>query len=212
MEGGKMITVERQLDKDYSSLTVEGAFDLQLVDNENYDIRIECPENLLPYIVTNVNDGELYITEKSNHVNANNRGTIYVNKSYLTRLRNEGSGNVRGHLETSDHLDIINIGSGNIQLNASSEDHIFIDNEGSGNIAIDGTTKDIIIKIDGSGNVDALYLYTENGDVTINGSGNSLVNCSESLLAHINGSGNVLYLGNPIITVTVTGSGEIKPY
>ena len=212
MDGGRMITVERQIDNNYSNLTVEGAFDLQLVENENYDIRIECPENLLPYIITNVHDGELYISEKTNHINARNRGTIYVNKTYLTTLRNEGSGNVKGHLDNSEYLDILNYGSGNIQLNASSDDHIFIDNEGSGNISIDGSTKDIIIKIDGSGNVDALYLYTENGDVTINGSGNSLVNCSESLEAYINGSGNVLYLGNPMLTVNITGSGEIRPY
>ena len=209
--GGNTVSVERQIDTNYTQLSIEGAFDLQLVSNEDYDIKIVCPEKLLQYITTDVVNGQLTISEKSNHVQSNGPRTIYVNKSVLNVLRNDGSGNVSGRLAFSEFLDIENNGSGNLDLDASTEDHIYIDNEGSGNINIDGNSSKIIIDINGSGNVNALYLYTEIGDVTINGSGNATVNSSESLMVNINGSGNVQYIGNPTLSVNITGSGQVLP-
>ncbi len=207
--GGNTVRVERQIDTNYTQLSIEGAFNLQLVSDEDYDIKIVCPEKLLQYITTDVVNGKLTISEKSNHIQSNGPRTIYVNKSVLNVLRNDGSGNVSGQLAFSEFLDIENNGSGNFDLAASTEDHIYIDNEGSGNINIDGNSSKIIIDINGSGNVNAQYLYTEIGDVTINGSGNVTVNSSESLMVNINGSGNVQYVGNPSLSVNITGSGQV---
>ena len=88
----------------------------------------------MKYIVTSVSNGELIITEKSNHIRSNGKEIIYVNKSVLNRLRNEGSGNVVGNLRDTDYMDIENYGSGNIDLDVSADMHVYIANEGSGNI------------------------------------------------------------------------------
>ena len=209
--GGHSVTVIRSIDTNYTQLFIEGAFDLQFVSNQDYDIKIVCPENLLPYIITDVVDGKLYISENSNHIQTNGPRTIFVNKSVLNGLRNDGSGSVTGQLAYSEFLDIENNGSGNFNLGISAEDYVSIKNEGSGNINIDGNSRKIIIEINGSGNVNALYLTTEEGIVTINGSGNVTINSSESLDVNINGSGNVSYLGNPSLSVNITGSGQVLP-
>lgn len=209
--GGNSVTVVRSIDTNYTQLFIEGAFDLQFVSNQDYDIKIVCPENLLPYIISDVVDGNLYISENSNHIRTNGPRTIYVNKSILNGLRNDGSGNITGQLTHSDFLDIENNGSGNFDLAVSTTNYISINNEGSGNINIDGNTKKVIIEINGSGNINALYLPTEEGIVSIEGSGNVSINSSVSLVVNINGSGNVSYLGNPALSVNITGSGQVLP-
>jgi len=212
IHGGKTVTKERHIEANYDGITISGSFDMKIVDDESFDIRIECSENLLPYIETYVHDGELYITEKHNNVYGNTTRRIYVSKSSLNRLRNEGSGNIHGELENSTFLDIENHGSGNIELSCSTDTHVFLLINGSGNMDINGSTKNLEISIKGSGNIDALTLTAENGDVSITGSGNAMVNTSENLQVDIDGSGNVLYVGNPSLQVHITGSGEVKPY
>jgi len=212
INAGKTITVERQIDTNYSRLSIEGSFDIHIVNDQAYDIKIICAENLLPYIKTKVSNGELIITEKSNNVYGIDKNEIYVNKSVLNRLRNDGSSNIEGLLKKSEYLDIENNGSGNIQLRSNTDDHISIDINGSGNTVLQGVSEKIFVSINGSGNIEALSLYTESANINISGSGNVLVNTSETLNANISGSGNVLYLGDPSLNVSITGSGEVKPY
>jgi len=212
INAGKTITVERQIDTNYSKLSIEGSFDIHIVNDQDYDIKIISAENMLPYIKTSVSNGELIITEKSNNVYGNYKNEIYVNKSVLNRLRNDGSSNIEGLLMRLEYLDIENNGSGNIHLRCDADDHVSIDINGSGNAVVQGVSEKIFVSINGSGNIEALSLYTESAYVNISGSGNVIVNTSETLNVNISGSGNVLYLGDPSLNVSITGSGEVKPY
>jgi hypothetical protein len=101
-------------------------------------------------------------------------------------------------------------GSGDLNLDVKTTD--FEANlSGSGDVVLTGTSDSFISKISGSGDVDAVNLATKNANLTISGSGDMKVNCSQSLYARVSGSGDISYKGNPEIKDTkVSGSGEIS--
>lgn len=212
MNGGKTITSDRNIDSNYTGLSAEGAFDITFVENQDYSIRISCPENKLQYITTRISNGELYITEERNNVSSNGQIRVYVNKKVLDRLRNDGSGSITGQLAKTGSFYLENNGSGNIDLGISAEDLVSVLNDGSGNISLNGESDDISIDISGSGNVSAFGLAANHGIVGIEGSGNVKVKVSESLQVDIDGSGNITYMGNPSLQVNITGSGVVNPY
>lgn len=212
MQGGKTITTERDIDTNYTSLVAEGVFDIIIVEGQDYDIQIVCPENKLPYIETSVINGELIITENNNRVSGNGPMQVFVNKTVLSHLRNDGSGKISGKSLSATSINIENVGSGNIKLGVVSEESVHIFNDGSGTIELEGETTDILIDNRGSGNIDLLTLIANSGEVDNEGSGNVFINVSDLLKVRIDGSGNVLYMGNPSLQVNINGSGVVRPY
>lgn len=212
MNGGKTIRSDRNIDSNYTGLSAEGAFDITFVDNQDYSIRITCPENKLQYITTTINNGELYITEQRNNVSSNNSIKVYVNKNVLNRLRNEGSGNIVGELAKTESFYLENHGSGDINVAVSANDLVSVLINGSGDVSLNGDSDDLNIDISGSGNVDAFGLAAIHAYVKIDGSGDAEVKVSESLQVDINGSGDVIYMGDPSLQVSINGSGSVHPY
>lgn len=209
---GSTITQDRQIDTNYVAVTASGSFDVYFVEDQDYDIRVICGENKMQYIKTYVDNGTLFITEKSNHVVGGSQNKVYINKSYLLSYRNEGSGNMHGSFSAAPYLDIENSGSGNMDIHCNVEEHAYVFIDGSGNITINGNSDSFIARINGSGNIDAFALYTKDAETDIHGSGSIYVNASESLQVNISGSGDVVYLGNPSISSSITGSGQVRPF
>ena len=212
MNGGKTITTDRNIDTNYTALLSEGSINIAFVEGQDYSLRIVCPENKLQYITTSVVNGSLYITEENNRVNSNTPIQVFVNKSLLNDIRNDGSGYIKGQIADSDHLNIENYGSGNIDISGIKTNETEVLNSGSGNISLYGITNRLFIYNEGSGNMKAFDLNTEEAMIRIDGSGNANVNVSDLLNVKISGSGNVVYKGNPAIQVNVTGSGTVLPY
>lgn len=212
MNGGKTITSDRNIDTNYTALLSEGSFNIEIVENQDYAIRIICPQNKLQYITTSVVNGSLYITEENNRVNSNSPIQVYVNKSLLSFVRNDGSGYIKGQIVNSENLNVENYGSGNIDLSGFEVNETVILNSGSGNISLYGVTNDLFIENEGSGNINGFDLISEDASIRIDGSGNATVNVSELLNVTIAGSGNVVYKGSPAIQVNITGSGTVLPY
>jgi len=97
----------------------------------------------------------------------------------------------------------------------------FINLEGSGDISAEMLeTDDLEINLRGSG--DVAINFTElntidvsirgSGDVDLAGSGDVDVNASDELNIVINGSGDVVYMGSPVVNVEINGSGDVGPF
>lgn len=209
---GNLKNETRQL-SEFTSLSVHGAMDVQIDFGTSNTIKVEADENLLPYVETIVNNGQLIIQPKNN-VNLKSRSKIVVHVSMtkINGLQLSGSGNINGTgpFTNSDQTEISVSGSGNIKLNSVSFDALVLNISGSGNIHINGgTANSVKTSISGSGNIDCSKVVCESAEAKISGSGNASVNTNKSLDARISGSGNVYYKGNPTnISTKVAGSGK----
>ena len=197
-------------------------------------ILIEAEENLLYYIITEINGNTLTIRirERTACLNFTSKPLITITGPGITEAVSTGSGNMfiqelSGNdagiilsgsgdinIETlvSQDLAITLSGSGNINCNETSSTYTNIEITGSGNVTLNGNCDSVDIMVTGSGNIYAAGYIISSAEVTITGSGNVYTNISNLLTALISGSGNIYVRGNPEIHQNITGSGRIIFY
>lgn len=197
----------------FTSLSSHGSIDVKINYGTSNSIQIEADGNLLPYIETNVENGQLNIQTKKNvNLKSRSKMTVFVSMTKINGLQLSGSGNILGNGNfTGDGKTEISLsGSGNINLSSGSFKNLDFSISGSGNINVKhGSAAEITASVSGSGNIDCSNISADDVDVKISGSGNARVTVNKSLTANIMGSGNVFYKGTATnISTKVAGSGK----
>ena len=198
----------------FTSLSSHSSIDVQITYGTSNSIQVEADENLLPYIETKVENGELIIQPIKNiNIKSRSRMVVYVSMTSINSLSQAGSGNIDGSgaFSNDGKTDIRVSGSGNIKLDFGTFNDMALSVSGSGNINLKGnSTNSIEVSIAGSGNIDCSKVPCNDVDAKISGSGNVKVNVEKSIVAKISGSGNIYYKGNATnINSKVMGSGKV---
>ncbi len=214
VKGNGQVKKETREVSNYASLTSHGSMNVEIAYGNSNKVEVEADENLLPYIETVVEDGQLIIRSKKNvNIKTSSKMVVYVSMTKITSIQLSGSGNINGDGTFSNNgkTEIALSGSGNIKLGFDSFDELDLGVSGSGNMDLkSNTTKNITAKISGSGNIDCSSISCQDVDAKISGSGNIKVYASRNIDAKIAGSGNVYYKGDsPNISSKIAGSGKV---
>lgn len=211
INGSGHIQTEKRTVGRFDGVQVSGSMDIEVTNGDNVSVEVEADDNILPYIVTEVNNGLLDVYFKP-HISFNNVHTkIYVTAPDLKRLFVKGSGNIKGKntLHNSQSISTRISGSGDINAEVDAPD-IRAEISGSGNLSLQGHCKNFEGSISGSGDLKCSNLLSENAEVSIFGSGNAHVYSSVRLKASTTGSGDIYYRGNPSSPeISKTGSGNV---
>ena len=208
---GPVITQELDVSSFHSFRSL-GNFNVVLQEGAEISVSAETQENIIPFIATTVIDS-VWDINLANGCYNDYQLTIYITHPSIKEFGISGSGNITilNKLDSLDNLYMFIEGSGNIQATDSLiiASNLYSDISGSGNITLIGSVPNQSIAISGAGNYSAFDLISEDCSITIPGSGNVMVNVTNTMDVFISGSGNVLYLGEPFIEQTITGSGQI---
>jgi len=208
---GNMVTKTRTVGN-YDKIAVGGSFDVKLYEGTEGNIKITVDENLLDYLITEVNGDKLKIQWKKG-TNISHRSKVKVTVPFkdIDAVSLAGSGDVYSdNVIKANHFNTKLSGSGDVKLKVEASS-VWSSISGSGDIALSGSAKDVEFKIAGSGDVDAYDLASNNAEVRIAGSGGVKINVKDNLVARVAGSGNVYYTGNPKRQdVKVSGSGNVR--
>lgn len=189
-----------------------GSYDVEITQGATTSVRVEADENILPYILTNENDGFLVIKSKD-HINLSTENIIkiYITTAKLEEVHLSGSGNITGKSKfTGASKLLLRIsGSGDMKMEVNTP-VIDASISGSGTITLKGETMDESIHITGQGDFNADELKAENAKVSIAGAGDIRVFADHDLDINIAGAGSVYYKGSASVKQHVAGSGEIK--
>lgn len=197
---------------DFKSVLSSGSIDVEIEPGNGLKVTVVNDENLIPYMVTEVVDGELRIHYKKNSNIGSDHAKVIVTAPGITAIRSSGSGDIttNGTIISAQTIEFKSAGSGDVTASVDAP-AIILSGAGSGDFKLSGQTKDLNCKLSGSGNVDTRNLRAENVVLKSSGSADFKVFASVSLEANISGSGNVLYYGNPSLSeVKVSGSGKLK--
>ena len=211
VKGNGHITSEQRSISNAKKIRLSGSYDVELSTGAA-SVKIESDDNIIPYVLTEEEDGWLVIKSKEMfNLRPTNHIKVFISTDELDALSIAGSGNIIGKNKFigGDKLELKIAGSGDINLEVNTP-KIKSEIAGSGNIIIAGETKDEEIHIAGHGDYKGDNLKAENAEVHIAGSGNVKVFADSKLVIHIAGSGSVFYKGNPKIEQHVAGSGDIK--
>ena len=195
----------------FTGIESRGSIDIE-VSAGDYKVEVESDQNILPYIVTEVENGVLIVHFKEEFYGYNyTTAKVYVTAPMLTAYKTHGSGNItaNGQIKGGDKTEITVGGSGNIKVNVNSP-VVDVDISGSGNVEVAGETKDLSTEINGSGDIHAYDLKAETVRTSTHGSGNTEISASAKLDAEVFGSGDVSYRGAPQVSSSIHGSGTIS--
>lgn len=207
---GNIITQIKNV-SEFNGVKTSGSIDIEVMNNETESVKIEADDNVLPYIIVNVEAGLLNIHYKSGISFINDHVKVFVSAPVFKKIFVAGSGGIssKGILKSGD-TEIKISGSGDIDV-AIDAPMVKADIKGSGTIIIKGKTKNFTAGISGSGDIKCRDLLSENTSVIIAGSGTAHVFASVNLNATVSGSGDIFYSGNPTSPEThITGSGSVK--
>lgn len=210
---GKEITDTRTTGE-YDAIKIAGSFDVDLIAGKEGKITLKGEENILEVIVVEVEDNTLKIYVKKNtNIRSSFGKKVQVTVPFekISQLTLAGSGDIQSkNIIKNDKFSAILSGSGKFNLEVDSN-ALELNLSGSGNVHLKGVADNFTTKLSGSGDIDAGNLKSKNVNVNVSGSGNTKVNCNESLTARVSGSGDIKYSGNPEKRdVKVSGSGNIS--
>jgi len=173
----------------FSDIVTDGSINItfrQIKDGVD-KVVVTAQENLLPIIVTKVEDDVLKIYTECAY-ETDQKMSIEIYGRSLNSLNMNGSGDFNARLKVNT-----------IELKSS----------GSGDISLEGTTDYLEAALNGSGDLSAIELRTFNCELEMNGSGDAKIYAKESLEVELNGSGDVSYKGRAKVEKTINGSGEV---
>ena len=205
---GTVVSEERQVPF-FNQIHLKGTGKVILTRSASQSVRIKTDDNIMPHILTEVENGKLVISQEAKNLRPTVL-TLYISATNLEGISISGSGDIIGNEgfdSESFYADIA--GSGDISVIVSAN-RLESNISGSGSIYLSGSANSYDATITGSGDVDAFELQTRDSLVVITGSGNCRVNVSDLLRAKITGSGDVLYKGHPEMSKSITGSGKVK--
>lgn len=214
IKGNGNVISENRTTTAYDEIKVSGSFNVDLVSGTEGNITVKGEENLLAYIKIEVENNVLKIyTEKNKTIITSNGKEIQITVPFekIEALSLSGSGNVitKTTLKSNDFTARLS-GSGTLSLDVDVT-NLNLEMSGSGNLVLNGDAEIFTGQLSGSGNANTTQLKAKNADLTVSGSGNMKVFCSEALKAKVSGSGTIKYSGNPKTNDTkVSGSGKIS--
>ncbi len=198
---------------DFNELEINGAIDVVFNQSKDYSVVVKTNENLLEYIITELNGSKLVLkTKDGTNISSNDNIKVFVKGPEMNSIILNGSGSfvAKNHVKVDDiNCDIS--GSGDIEFGdlVCNTDSMTI--SGSGDIILsNGKSKSGDFAISGSGDISASNWKTKILEIAIHGSGSVEAFASKQLDVSISGSGDVLYNGDPKENFEITGSGDIE--
>ena len=193
-------------------VNTSGSIDVEIKNGNTYSLTVRNDENLLPYVITEVNNGVLNIHYKDGYFINHDHAKVIVTAPSLEKLTSSGSADINSDdaIKNSKGIEIKTSGSGDINVEVDAPS-ITVSGSGSGDVTLSGMTKDFDCKISGSGDVKCSNLKSENAVIHVSGSSDVHVFASVSLKVNVTGSGDVFYSGNPTSPeIHITGSGTVQ--
>lgn len=192
--------------RNFERVEIAGSPTVVYTQADTFGVRVEGPENLIPRILTDTDDGTLYVRNKGKmgfiNLTMGDQGdvTVYVSSPDLVSVLVSGSGDFisRKKVDT-DTMEIVLRGSGDIVFDDLICDANTTELVGSGDIRInhlDARSSTAVLV--GSGDINIAQANVLDTDLSLRGSGDIVVNFLEgckSAEVQLNGSGDITLKG-----------------
>lgn len=185
---GKRQTEKRNVPS-FTSISTEGAFDIEVVSQKPLSLEIEGDDNVLQLVSTEVSNNVLRVVNKRGYS---------VSQPITLRI------------SVPDLAAISSHGAGNINISGIKNDKFVIDVNGAPTIRASGETKELTIDASGAGKIDAHRLRGERVVVESKGVSTVEVYAQDKLDVTVSGPSHVIYQGNAVVTKTVNGPGSVE--
>jgi hypothetical protein len=187
---GQWVTQERQL-LPFDRIKLVGHFKVLYHDHQSRHLSVSADKNLLSYIRTRVQNGELIVDTQPN-------ARLRSSKTITLNLSNESL------------QEISSSGSNEIQLSNLKENWLRVHSKGGDKIALQGQVKEVLYDSSGVAHINAAQLQTEETSVKMRGAGDVIASANKALSVDLSGRAKVKYLGEPKVSSTLRGNAKVE--
>lgn len=188
---GKVVSEERQV-SDFDAVALRGIGELHIEFTGEESLSIEAEDNILPVLDSEVSENELLLGPRSGI-------GITTNEPIVYRL-------------TVAELSAISVsGSAAVDAKGIVGEQLTVTSSGSSDIRITGRVDRLSVDKSGSGTFSGRRLESAHARVEVSGSGDVVVNATETLNVVASGSSDVRYVGSPTVDADTSGSGSVEP-
>lgn len=218
---GDAVTEYRSL-KGFEKIEISGSPSVYYAQADSFSVKVKGPKDAMENILTDVNDGTLYIRNRGKMgmvnivIHDEDEAEIYVTSPDLISVRLNGSGDFTAERRIdTDQMEAVLRGSGDMKINDLICDACHVELVGSGDIDIDRLeTKESDVSLVGSGDINIDQYRVLSTRLGLRGSGDITVEFNEGCQAvdcELKGSGDITLSGVVSrFTQHKTGSGDVN--
>lgn len=185
---GKLLKEKRNV-APFTSISTEGAFEIEVVSQKPQEVEISGDDNILPLVSTEVFNNVLHV-----------RNLRSYSASQPVTLR----------IFVPDLAGVSLAGAGTLEVSGLKNDKFEIDVNGAPTIRASGETKALKIDASGAAKIDTHKLRAARVEVDSKGVSGVEVYAAEQLDVTVSGPSQVVYTGNAVVNKTVHGPGSVE--
>lgn len=193
----------------FSAVVADTSLDVVITRGDVASVVVITDGNLVPFILTDVIDGTLHITDTRN-VAPRTPSVVNVVVPALDAASADGSGSMNVSGFDGASLQLENGGSGDLVASVRPSD-LVVSANGSGDVKLDGAASNVVVDLGGSGSVSLGLDGTSSSKLGVSGSGSihARLDAGTTWLT-ISGSGSIHWTGDATLAGSSdTGSGSI---
>jgi len=213
IHGNGNIRTEDRSVSDFRHVEIGGAAKVLVSQSDHSTVKVECDENLLPYIEVIQTGDHIKIREKNGYrLIPTHDIRVYVATPVYRSIEASGACDILGQTKITnpESLEMHVSGAGDIKMEIDAP-QLTAEVTGSGSIDLKGKTKDVTLDLTGAAHAHCYDLLAENTKVEIAGAGSAEVYASVKLDAQVSGAGDVKYKGNATdVNQHVSGAGSVR--
>jgi len=185
---GKRQTEKRSV-ANFTSISTNGAFEIEVVQGTPQSLEIEGDDNILSLITTEVSNNVLFIKNS---------------RSYSTRVP------VAIKISAPTLEGVSASGAGRIDVSGLKNEKFGLEVNGAPTVSVSGETRVLEIETNGAANIDTHKLRADRAVVESMGVSNLEVYAANELDVTVSGPSSVIYHGDPHVKQTVNGPGSVR--
>jgi len=208
---GNMESEDRSV-SGFSSVSISSGMNLYLKQDDTESLRIEAEDNILPMIITKVDNGKLEIKYRNliiGGLNLNEPINVYLIVKDLKELHVSSGVRIESEEIKSDSLKI-DLSSGADGKMIISSQNLSVNISSGSRLEISGQTVSQDIDLGSGGEYSAGELMSKTVVIHASSGSNAVVNASDNLDVNISSGATVQYTGSPKVVSDISSGGVLR--
>lgn len=189
IKGSGKRVVEKRNVTPFTSISTEGAFNIDVTCQKDLGLEVEGDDNVLGVVTAEVSNNVLRLRRTKNY-SSSEPVKFRISIPNLEALSVDGAG----------HIDVKGLNNEKFEINV----------DGAPSISVSGNTKMIDIDCSGAGKIDTHSLHASRGVVDSKGVAQIDLDVADELDVTVSGPSTVYYKGDPKVNKTIHGPGKVE--
>jgi hypothetical protein len=204
-----VVSEEREV-SDFTSVSLEGIGDLEIIQGDVESLTIEAEDNIISKIESYVSGSTLHIGfERFINVIPTSGITYTLTVKDLNGIEVSGYGDVYIASLTTDRLEVEVSGGGRIAIDNLVAESLDVELSGAGDFELAGMVNQQEINLSGAGSYNAPDLQSSVAEIDISGAGSAQLWVTDELEVNLSGVGSLQYYGDAEVQQSISGIGKV---